>query len=231
MQTAVLKTALARPQFRGAKKRDQKKIFKSSLQSSLQSTTVMSYLDSPPASPLNESTEAPSATLEESLTCRVIQKRAKLSRKRSLEISDSPPPSPTRCNTPPVSEPRPPVIVSAKRRRVEEPKVVEKSREVENFEKCISVGHWSAVFARFGPQLATNTKLLEDIDLNIYDKSGHTALLAACALGDARLAITLVKLGARIDLTSMSGWSVWHYAVRKPLVMIAMLDYVYPKMS
>ena len=191
-----------------------------------------SYLDSPPASPLNESTEAPSATLEESLTCRVIQKRAKISRKRSLEISDSPPPSPSPCKTPPVSEPRP-VIVSAKRRRVEEtlPKPEEKSREVQNFEKCISVGHWSSIFARFAPQLATNTKLLEGINLNLYDKSGHTALLAACALGDARLAKTLVKMGARIDLTSLSGWSVWHYAVRKPLVMIAMLDYVYPKMS
>ena len=143
---------------------------------------------------------------------------------------DSPPTPPSPSKTPPPSSDPRPVIVSAKRRRIhEEPK--EKSREVLNFEKCIAVGHWSSIFARFSSQLSTNTSLLEGVDVNLYDKSGHTALLAACALGDAKLAKTLVKLGARLDLTSLQGWSVWHYAVRKPLVMVTLLDFVYPRMS
>lgn len=183
---------------------------------------------SPPASPLNSSTEAPEATNVSQLTCKALSKR---SRKRRLNFDDAPENS-KKSKTAEKTEP------STERRRVLTPKrstptkpTLKRSLEIKQFEFAISFGSWQRVFHRFGHVYKQSFALLEGVDLNLYDAHGLTSLHAAILSGDTELAVLMLKNGANFNLATLRGWSPLSLAANNPKMLETYLDFVAPKKS
>lgn len=173
---------------------------------------------------MNESTEAPNATLSEQLTCKTIRRKRRLD-----EIDDDD------------LDKRSDLEPAVRRRRILTPKKSiknkstndsrRKSNDVKQFELAIATGQWRNVLGAYGPALKRNTTILEDVDLNMYDSYGLTSLHAAIILHDIELVLLLLKQGARYDIANLAGWTTFHLAAGNPRMVFAILDFISPKKS
>ena len=107
----------------------------------------------------------------------------------------------------------------------------ERDEETKNFENAISKGAWLNIFKIYGPVFKQNAGVLSKINLDLYDSRGMTSLHAACLMGDAKLALVLMKLGCNTSLATVKGWTIWHLSASHPSVIIAMIDFLKPKRS
>ena len=107
----------------------------------------------------------------------------------------------------------------------------ERDEETKNFENAISKGTWLNIFKIYGPVFKQNAGVLSKINLDLYDSRGMTSLHAACLMGDAQLALVLMKLGCNTSLATVNGWTIWHLSASHPSVIIAMIDFLKPKRS
>ena len=141
-----------------------------------------------------------------------MPKRKVLKRKQRSHL-DSPPASPVSTPTTPTTPPS-------------------KSEEALKFESAIARGSWSNVFRSFGPQIVNNRgQMLDGVNIDMFDATGMTALHAAAYVGNEQLALLLLKRGARHQLATLNGWTVWHFAARNYKVLTQMINFLRPKMA
>ena len=168
-----------------------------------------------PDSESDEETDATTTTAEAEPTKQRKQLKAKR-RRVSRDHLDSPPASP--CASPNSSStPQHSPI---------------RSEEAIKFECAIARGSWANVFYRYGAAIVANGgKMLDGVDLDLYDSKGMTALHAACIVGLPELVILLLKRDAKHQLATLSGWTVWHLAARDYKILHCMLDFLQPTMA
>ena len=142
-----------------------------------------------------------------------MPKRKVLKRKKKRSHLDSPPASPISTPTTPTTPPS-------------------KSEEALKFESAIVRGSWANVFRRFGPQIVNNRgQMLDGVNVDMFDSRGMTALHAAITVGNEKLVLLLLKRGARHQLATLSGWTVWHLAACNCDVLTQMISFLRPKMA